>query len=211
MSPRAAALDARCARSWSFCAIVLAAAASSCGRYEEAAIEVTKPFSSASVARSREHGTVHLVVDPQHTLEDAAALSRFGALRPGMTVNEAVEVLGPPQRVVTDSFGEQWSVWRLDELEARVGCRFGCSGSPPDHCKWVLEGTLEDPTMMLSHAAKSALVKASQLLPSEQTEVVISAGYESLNFRVKRNATINWIDTRTVSRRLGPPRNGVCP
>lgn len=194
-----------------FLIVVAVGLVNACGAYEEKELVVQQPFQNGSIHRSHGLSSIHLAMAPNHVLAEAVDTSLFGPLHPGITSDEAVKILGLPSRVEKDAFGEEWRIWSLPGMTARVGCQFGCSGKTPTFCRWMLSGTVRDASNMLTAPAKRTVNQARETLPSQDVEVVITSGPESIDFRLKPNATITWLDASRESRRIGAPPVGKCP
>lgn len=192
-------------------AVILLTRFAACRSYEESTLSVAAPFFKGRVSRINGASVVHLEVAPGLRLQEAVDTTGFVRLRPGMTLEQASGQRGRPTRVETDAFGEEWFIWSLLIMEAKVGCRFGCSGETPKQCRWSLEGVIPNAEAILTPPTMEALESARRILPSTRIELVVTAAGESIDFDLVPNSMVSWTDPRNAATRAGAPRIGECP
>jgi hypothetical protein len=154
---------------------------------------------------------VHLALAEPHPLSEAVDLSVFAPLHPGMTRDEAVALLGAPTTTELDRFGEPWSVWDTPLARLRVGCRYDCSGSTPQDCRWSLDADVGNPRTLLTSPTATALSRAPHSKASPGHRLLVQAGTEAVDLELTSPGMVSWHDSRRDRRRFGPPPIGKCP
>lgn len=113
----------------------LCGALAACGSSEDLSLEVVPPLRSARVSSYTGwfpgpwHQEISIELEPGVAHSQVADLRVFGALRPGMTLDQAESVEGEPDGESVDRRGTRWKTWRNDFGEAQVGCVESCSSS----------------------------------------------------------------------------------
>ena len=196
--------------SWPY-ALLLAVASLACDRPpQDLQFDPGSPFEPAATFRTAD-GSVHLTLAQPHPLATAVDLSVFGPLHPGMTRDEAMALLGAPATTELDMFGEPWSVWHTPLASLKVGCRYECSGSTPQDCRWSLEADVGNPPALLTPPTTAALSRAQSPTGSAGRRLLIQAGTETVDLELTSPGVVVWHDRRRDNRRVGPPPIGKCP
>lgn len=135
------------------------------GSSEEIVINVEAPLRSARIRSYTGffdgpwHQEIWVELEQGVDLAEVIDLSVFAGLRPGMGLDDATAILGPPGSRRNDYREDEWSYWLTEHGTVELACREDCSGLLCTDAYWDLHARLDEyspPTLF--HPSVAALV-----------------------------------------------------